>query len=137
MRVSAPAFLRASKLGLSAGSPVIVLKLVDFISLFSDFSGASVPKSYTSVRAWGSYFIIYLRILFRSKDKKSLIIRDRSNRIHIYIYIYIYDMISYYYSNVAYSMRRYSMINIKYYYTFICSLRAWLKSRIRKLRPYN
>jgi len=27
-------------------------------------------------------------------------------------------MISYY-SNVAYSMRRYSMINIKYYYTFI------------------
>jgi hypothetical protein len=116
MRVSAPAFLRASKLGLSAGSPVIVLKLVDFISLFSDFSGASVPKSYTSVRAWGSYFIIYLRILFRSKDKKSLIIRDRSNRIHIYIYIY--DMISYY-SNVAYSMRRYSMINIKYYYTFI------------------
>ena len=47
-------------------------------------------------------------------------------------------MISYY-SNVAYSMRRYlySMINIKYYYTFICSLRAWLKSRIRKLRPYN
>ena len=88
MRVSAPAFLRASKLGLSAGSPVIVLKLVDFISLFSDFSGASVPKSYTSVRAWGSYFIIYLRILFRSKDKKSLIIRDRSNRIHIYIYIY-------------------------------------------------
>ena len=134
MRVSAPAFLRASKLGLSAGSPVIVLKLVDFISLFSDFSGASVPKSYTSVRAWGSYFIIYLRILFRSKDKKSLIIRDRSNRIHIYIYTY--DMISYY-SNVAYSMRRYSMINIKYYYTFICSLRAWLKSRIRKLRPYN
>ena len=74
MRVSAPAFLRASKLGLSAGSPVIVLKLVDFISLFSDFSGASVPKSYTSVRAWGSYFIIYLRILFRSKEKKSLII---------------------------------------------------------------
>ena len=56
-----------------------------------------------------------------------------------YIYILdIYDMISYY-SNVAYSMRRYlySMINIKYYYTFICSLRAWLKSRIRKLRPYN
>jgi hypothetical protein len=94
MRVSAPAFLRASKLGLSAGSPVIVLKLVDFISLFSDFSGASVPKSYTSVRAWGSYFIIYLRILFRSKDKKSLIIRDRSNRIHIYIYIlYIYKYI--------------------------------------------
>ena len=84
MRVSAPAFLRASKLGLSAGSPVIVLKLVDFISLFSDFSGASVPKSYTSVRAWGSYFIIYLRILFRSKEKKSLIIRDR---IHIYISI--------------------------------------------------
>ena len=55
--------------------------------------------------------------------------------IHIYTR-YIYDMISYY-SNVAYSMRRYSMINIKYYYTFICSLRAWLKSRIRKLRPYN
>ena len=122
MRVSAPAFLRASKLGLSAGSPVIVLKLVDFISLFSDFSGASVPKSYTSVRAWGSYFIIYLRILFRSKDKKSLIIRDRSNRIHIYIY----DMISYY-SNVAYSMRRYSMINIKYYslnYSFVRGVRG-------------
>ena len=94
MRVSAPAFLRASKLGLSAGSPVIVLKLVDFISLFSDFSGASVPKSYTSVRAWGSYFIIYLRILFSSKDKKSLIIRDRSNRIHIYIYILVFWLVA-------------------------------------------